>query len=101
MKLLGVGVFVAVVVDATLVRMLLVPASMRLLGGANWWSWRRFHGRVELRRPTPLLAPPKPTPSPSPARPAARPGWVRIKESPARVVRPGPDGGWTWAKVDE
>lgn len=100
-KLLGVGLFVAVVVDATLVRMLLVPASMRLLVGANWWSWRRFHRRVELRRPTPLPAPPKPTPSPPPARPAARPGWVRIKESPARVVRPGPDGGWTWAKVDE
>ncbi|MFI9558563.1 MMPL family transporter [Nonomuraea endophytica] len=36
-KLLGVGMFVAIVVDATLVRALLVPATMRLMGGVNWW----------------------------------------------------------------
>lgn len=36
-KLVGVGVFVAVAVDASLVRVLLVPATMRLLGAANWW----------------------------------------------------------------
>ncbi|GAA3809404.1 MMPL family transporter [Sphaerisporangium flaviroseum] len=51
-KLLGVGMFVAIVVDATLVRALLVPATMRLLGGANWWlpgSLRRLHARVGLR----------------------------------------------------
>ncbi|MEV4888048.1 MMPL family transporter [Nonomuraea sp. NPDC055795] len=39
-KLLGVGMFVAIVVDATLVRALLVPATMRLMGGANWWMPR-------------------------------------------------------------
>jgi RND superfamily putative drug exporter len=37
-KLLGVGTFVAVAVDAALVRTLLVPATMRLLGRWNWWA---------------------------------------------------------------
>ncbi len=37
LKLLGVGMATAVFVDATLVRMVLVPAVMQLLGGANWW----------------------------------------------------------------
>ena len=36
-KLFGVGLAVAVFLDATLVRMLLVPATMSLLGRANWW----------------------------------------------------------------
>ena len=36
-KLLGVGLAVAVLLDATIVRMLLVPASMELLGDRNWW----------------------------------------------------------------
>ena len=40
-KLFGVGLSVAVLLDATLVRMLLVPATMELLGARNWWlpSW--------------------------------------------------------------
>jgi RND superfamily putative drug exporter len=37
-KLLGVGTVVAVAVDAALVRTLLVPATMRLLGKWNWWA---------------------------------------------------------------
>jgi hypothetical protein len=36
-KMMGLGLAVAVLVDATIVRMFLVPASMRLLGDANWW----------------------------------------------------------------
>jgi RND superfamily putative drug exporter len=36
-KLFGVGLAVAVFIDATLVRMVLVPATMSLLGNANWW----------------------------------------------------------------
>jgi RND superfamily putative drug exporter len=36
-KLFGVGLAVAVLLDATLVRMVLVPATMSLLGRANWW----------------------------------------------------------------
>ena len=37
LKLFGVGLAVAVFLDATLVRMLLVPATMELLGERNWW----------------------------------------------------------------
>jgi RND superfamily putative drug exporter len=35
---IGVGLAIAVIIDATLVRMLLVPATMRLLGKWNWWA---------------------------------------------------------------
>jgi uncharacterized membrane protein YdfJ with MMPL/SSD domain len=37
LKELGVGLGVAILLDATLVRLLVVPAAMRLLGGWNWW----------------------------------------------------------------
>ncbi len=36
-KLMGVGLAVAILLDATIVRMLLVPATMELLGDKNWW----------------------------------------------------------------
>jgi RND superfamily putative drug exporter len=36
-KMFGVGLAVAVLLDATVIRLLLVPATMRLLGDANWW----------------------------------------------------------------
>jgi RND superfamily putative drug exporter len=48
----GVALAVAVAVDATLVRMLLVPATMTLLGEWNWWAppvLRRLHNRFSLR----------------------------------------------------
>ncbi len=53
-KQLGVGLAVAVIVDATIVRTLLVPATMRLLGEWNWWApapLRRFHQRFGLHEP--------------------------------------------------
>ena len=40
MRMFGVGLTLAVVVDATLIRMLLVPAFMHLFGGLNWWAPR-------------------------------------------------------------
>jgi len=51
-KLIGVGMIVAIVVDATLVRALLVPATMRLLGRWNWWApgpLGRIYRRYGLR----------------------------------------------------
>ena len=36
-KVMGIGLATAILVDATLVRMVLVPATMELLGDANWW----------------------------------------------------------------
>jgi RND superfamily putative drug exporter len=43
-KLLGIGMIVALIVDATIVRVLLVPATMRLLGRANWWAPKPLRG---------------------------------------------------------
>jgi RND superfamily putative drug exporter len=37
LKLFGLGLAVAVFIDATIVRMVLVPATMELLGDRNWW----------------------------------------------------------------
>jgi RND superfamily putative drug exporter len=51
-KLIGVAMLVALLVDATIVRMILVPATMRLLGNANWWAprpLRRFYARYGFR----------------------------------------------------
>jgi RND superfamily putative drug exporter len=41
LKMIGFGLATAVLIDATLVRMVLVPATMELLGDRNWWlpSW--------------------------------------------------------------
>jgi RND superfamily putative drug exporter len=36
-KLIGLGLATAILVDATIVRMILVPAVMQLLGERNWW----------------------------------------------------------------
>jgi RND superfamily putative drug exporter len=41
-KIFGFGLAVAILIDATVVRMLLVPATMELLGDANWWFPRRL-----------------------------------------------------------
>lgn len=50
MKMLGIGMLVALLIDATIVRALLVPATMKLLGRWNWWApapmarWWDRHG---------------------------------------------------------
>lgn len=51
MKMLGLGIAFAILLDATVVRGLLVPAIMRLMGSANWWApkWmKRIHERIGL-----------------------------------------------------
>ena len=51
LKLFGLGMAVAVAVDATIVRMILVPATMELLGSRNWWmpAWLdRILPRIEV-----------------------------------------------------
>jgi RND superfamily putative drug exporter len=50
-KQLGLGTAAAVAIDATIVRALLVPALMKLLGELNWWAPRplaRLHARLRL-----------------------------------------------------
>jgi len=60
-KAIGLGMALAVAVDATLVRALVVPATMRLLGNLNWWAPRplaRLYRRLRLGE----VAAPAPTP---------------------------------------
>jgi uncharacterized membrane protein YdfJ with MMPL/SSD domain len=50
-KEVGVGIAVAVLIDATIIRALLVPSLMALLGELNWWApgpLRRLHRRIGL-----------------------------------------------------
>jgi uncharacterized membrane protein YdfJ with MMPL/SSD domain len=58
-KQLGVGTALAVLIDATIVRALLVPSLMRLLGDRNWWAPRplaRLHRRIGLSESGPATA---------------------------------------------
>jgi RND superfamily putative drug exporter len=64
-QMFGVGTGLAILIDATLVRAVMVPAFMRLAGNANWWSpgpLRRLHRRLGLRDTPP--APPQGSPVP-------------------------------------
>jgi RND superfamily putative drug exporter len=83
-KLFGLGLAVAVLLDATLVRMVVVPATMELLGDRNWWlpGWLdRLLPHLEIERSERLPQPsaddePRPgpvTPPLAPDGPAAEP----------------------------
>src|SRR5205807_4685884 len=64
-KELGVGAALAVLIDASIIRALLVPSLMQLLGSANWWAprpLRRLHDRIGLRED---VTTPRPPPAPS------------------------------------
>ena len=64
-KAIGLGMGLAVLVDATIVRALLVPATMRLMGRWNWWAPKplvRLHRRLGLSEET--IEAPDPAPSP-------------------------------------
>jgi RND superfamily putative drug exporter len=72
-KMLGFGMAVAIALDATVVRMVLVPATMAMLGRHNWWlpAWLdRLLPRIDAEGhddlPTPL---PSPAATPTPAVP--------------------------------
>jgi putative drug exporter of the RND superfamily len=78
-KEVGVGMAIAVILDATIVRMLLVPATMKLMGRWNWWAppaMRRLHERFGL-----LEGPPAPAATGD--RPAAE-LVKRVSSEPAR-----------------
>src|SRR4051794_14634681 len=67
-KQLGLGVAFAILLDATIVRGLLVPAFMSVLGDLNWWApapLRALHRRIGLSE-----GPSAPAPAPPPAVPA-------------------------------
>jgi putative drug exporter of the RND superfamily len=75
-KAIGLGMGLAVLVDATIVRALLVPATMRLMGRWNWWAPKplaRLHGWLGLSEKTieesePALLPPYETTPPAQRR---------------------------------
>src|SRR3954469_13810483 len=69
-KAMGFALATAVLVDAVVVRCLLVPATMTLMGTANWWApapLRRIHDRFGLREavPSPRISPERRGPRPS------------------------------------
>ncbi|WP_314223135.1 MMPL family transporter [Streptomyces zaehneri] len=76
-KMLGLGIALAVLMDAMVVRSLLVPAIMRLTGRATWWApapLRRFHQRFGLSegepaRQAPAAASERPPDEPAPGGP--------------------------------
>ncbi|WP_129838226.1 MMPL family transporter [Streptomyces sp. RFCAC02] len=83
-KMLGLGVALAVIVDSTVVRGLLVPAVMRLGGRATWWApapLRRFQQRFGLRE-EPLEPEPAAPPPPGTAVPAGPPREPVLEETP-------------------
>ena len=59
-KAIGLGMGLAVIMDATVVRVLLVPATMRIMGHLNWWApkpLRRLHDRFGLAKAAPETEP--------------------------------------------
>jgi hypothetical protein len=89
-KLLGIGMIIALVVDATIIRVLLVPATMRLLGRANWWAprpLRQLYSRYGIRK----MAGCRPRRSP----PACRSGWG----DPAGPRLPGGRRAWAGSSL--
>ena len=57
-KLIGVTTALAVLIDSSIIRALLVPSLMKLLGDWNWWSpgpLRRLHERIGLREASELV----------------------------------------------
>ena len=51
MRFLGLGMIFALIVDATIIRMLLVPSLVKLMGDTNWWAptWmKKIHSKVGI-----------------------------------------------------
>jgi RND superfamily putative drug exporter len=84
-KMMGVGLATAVLIDATIVRAVLVPAAMKLLGERNWYlpSWLRWLPRVTAET-GPAPGPPAPVPR-STARPKRQ---ARRGRRPLSIHRP-------------
>lgn len=84
MQMFGVGTALAIVLDATLIRGVLVPAFMRVAGNANWWAprpLRILHDRFGLRE---YRAPAPPARPGSPLVPRAGHGSAAVGLAPAQ-----------------
>jgi hypothetical protein len=95
-KQIGLGLAAAVLVDATVVRMVLVPAVMELLGKANWCcraGWRGCCRPGRLRGPRTGGRASRPRSTEAPNGPGSRPCMVR---EPGLIVGGSGHGGRRW-----
>lgn len=77
-KMLALGLGVSIIVDATVIRLLVVPATMFLLGKANWWTPRWLSRLPDLLEPFEPAAGAAASGPPAPAGPpSAGPGAQR------------------------
>jgi uncharacterized membrane protein YdfJ with MMPL/SSD domain len=106
LKQLGVGLGLAVLLDATVVRGVLVPAAMAVMGRGNWW-WperRRSLPRPRTALPEPRTALPEPrtalpeprTALPEPRAALPRAGAGRVTDLGAAVVAMMDQASWWW-----
>ncbi|GLF95619.1 MMPL family transporter [Streptomyces yaizuensis] len=82
-KMLGLGVALAILMDAMVIRTLLVPAVLRLTGKATWWApkpLRRLHDRFGISEGGPVSAPA------APDAPAGPPGAEQVDPAEPRVA---------------
>jgi RND superfamily putative drug exporter len=68
--MMGVGLAVAILIDATIVRAVLLPASMKLLGDWNWYlpQWLTWLPRISRDRHVEVPGPPAAAPQPAAER---------------------------------
>jgi RND superfamily putative drug exporter len=85
-KLIGFGMAVAVLIDSTLLRMVLVPAVMELFGRAAWWfpRWLEWIPHVNIE------GTPEPTPEPEPVAAGATATDATVATTPS--PDPSPTG---------
>ena len=62
---MGLGLGVAVLIDATVIRTVLLPASMKLLGDGNWYlpKWLDWLPKVTTEEASPVAVPPEAVPA--------------------------------------
>jgi RND superfamily putative drug exporter len=83
MKIIGIGLAFAILFDATVIRALLVPALMRMMGRLNWYAPRWMRPAQPVAAAAGVAAAPSlPSRAPAPTKAAAKPGAY------AGVVRP-------------
>ncbi|ANW21331.1 MMPL family transporter [Streptomyces clavuligerus] len=94
-KMLGLGVALAILMDAMVIRTLLVPAVLRLTGEATWWApgpLRRLHARFGISEGAPAPAAPA-SPVPTGAAPPHRgPAAGEVRDEPRVTAGTGTPG---------
>ncbi|WP_078942219.1 MMPL family transporter [Streptomyces californicus] len=96
-KMLGLGIALAVLMDAMVVRGLLVPAVMKLMGRSTWWApapLRAFHRRFGLSEgesAADAAAASAPAPAPAPDGAAVPAGTSAAASAPASAAAHSPD----------